>query len=207
MKTLLFLVAGGSASGKTTVVEEILKHTSSDDVLIIKHDDYYHKQDHLSMEARRQINYDHPSSLDNDLLLEHLTKLLKGETIEKPLYDFVQNTRSKETEIVEPRPIIIVEGILILENANIRKLSNMNIFVELDDDTRFIRRLVRDMNERGRTLDNVINQYLSTVKPMYHRHIKPTKRFADVIIPNDHKHDIAVDLLATKVKDYLQSIK
>lgn len=204
MKTLLFLVAGGSASGKTTVVETILKHTKEKDVLIIKHDDYYLNQDHLTMDERKRINYDHPKSLDNALLFKHLNRLLNGQSVEKPIYDFVQNTRKNTTEIVAPKPIIIVEGILILEDAKIRSLSDMNIFVELDDDTRFIRRLLRDINERGRSMQNVIDQYLSTVKPMYHRHIKPTKRYADVIIPNDHKHDIAVDLLATKIKDYLK---
>ncbi len=205
MKPRLFLVAGGSASGKTTVVQEILKHTSDADVVIIKHDDYYHNQDHLSKAQRRKINYDHPSSLDNDLLYEHLLMLLEGKTIEKPVYDFVENTRSTTTEIIKPKPIIIVEGILILQNERIRSLSNMNIFVELDDDTRFIRRLKRDIEERGRTMDLVIKQYLSTVKPMFHKHIKPTKRYADVIIPNDPKHDVAVDLVATKIKDILQT--
>ncbi len=207
MKSKLFLVAGGSASGKTTVVKNILKHTSETDVVIINHDDYYHNQDHLTPEERRQINYDHPRSLDNELLYSHLKQLLAGETIEKPVYDFITNTRSEKVETIEPKPIIIVEGILVLENRNIRSLSDMNIFVELDDDTRFIRRLTRDIEERGRTMETVINQYLSTVKPMFHRHIKPTKRYADVIIPNDHKHDIAVDLVATKIKDILAKLK
>jgi uridine kinase len=199
MNPLLFLVSGGSASGKTTVVREILKKTRPGNVLKINHDDYYHNQDHLSMEERRIINYDHPSSLDNDLLLTHLETLLAGKSIQKPVYDFVNNTRSDTSELVEPRPIIIIEGILVLHDKRIRDLSTMNIFVELDDDTRFIRRLTRDIKERGRTMETVIEQYLSTVKPMYHSYIKPTKRYADVIIPNDHKHDIAVDLVATKI--------
>jgi uridine kinase len=199
MNPLLFLVSGGSASGKTTVVREILKKTRPGNVLKINHDDYYHNQDHLSMEERRIINYDHPSSLDNDLLLTHLETLLAGKSIQKPVYDFVNNTRSDTSELVEPRPIIIIEGILVLHDKRIRDLSTMNIFVELDDDTRFIRRLIRDIKERGRTMETVIEQYLSTVKPMYHSYIKPTKRYADVIIPNDHKHDIAVDLVATKI--------
>ncbi len=204
MRPLLFLVAGGSASGKTTVVREILKHTKEDKVLKINHDDYYHNQDHLTMEERKNINYDHPKSLDNDLLYEHLNKLLAGETVEKPLYDFVNNTRSDKLETVHSKPIIIIEGILVLHDKRIRKLSNMNIYVELDDDTRFIRRLTRDIHERGRTMESVIDQYLSTVKPMHHAYIKPTKRYADVIIPNDHKHDVAVDLVATKIKDTMQ---
>ncbi|MFW6299207.1 MAG: uridine kinase, partial [Bacillota bacterium] len=157
--------------------------------------------DHLSMEERRNINYDHPASLDNDLLYEHLKELLKEKRVEKPVYDFIRNTRSDKIEVVGPRPIIIVEGILVLHDPRIRSLSNMNIFVELDDDTRFIRRLTRDMKERGRTMESVIEQYLGTVKPMHHKYIKPTKRYADVIIPNDHKHDVAVDLVATKIKD------
>ncbi|HBG32899.1 MAG TPA: uridine kinase [Acholeplasmataceae bacterium] len=202
-KPLLILVAGGSASGKSTVVQEILDKAGLDDVLIIKHDDYYLDQSDLPLEVRYQTNYDHPNSLDNQLLFNHLTALMQGYSIEKPVYDFVQHTRSQKIEHVEVKPIIIVEGILILENEKIRNLSDMNLFVELDDDTRFIRRMLRDMRERGRSLDSIILQYESTVKPMFHKHIKPTKRFADVIIPNDRKHDIAVDLIVTKIKQIL----
>ncbi|TNF08804.1 MAG: uridine kinase [Bacillota bacterium] len=202
-KPLLILVAGGSASGKSTVVEEILNKAGIDEVLIIKHDDYYHDQSELPLEVRYLTNYDHPSSLDNELLLNHLQKLMKGETIDKPVYDFVNHTRSTEIEHISPKPIIIVEGILILENEKIRDLSDINLFVELDDDTRFIRRMLRDMKERGRSLESIISQYEKTVKPMFHKHIKPTKRFADVIIPNDRKHDIAVDLIVTKIKQII----
>lgn len=199
-KPVLILVAGGSASGKSTVVEEILEKAGLDDVLIIKHDDYYLDQTHLPLDVRFLTNYDHPSSLDNALLYEHLIKLLEGQAIDKPTYDFVNHNRAHNVEHVEPKPIIIVEGILILENEKIRELSSMNLFVELDDDTRFIRRMLRDMRERGRSLESIIAQYEKTVKPMYHKHIKPTKRYADVIIPNDRKHDIAVDLIVTKIK-------
>jgi uridine kinase len=202
-RPLLILVAGGSASGKSTVVKEILDRAGLDDVLIIKHDDYYLDQSDLPLEIRYLTNYDHPSSLDNDLLYEHLVTLLDGHSIDKPTYDFVNHTRSLLVEHVSPKPIIIVEGILILENEKIRELSNMNLFVELDDDTRFIRRLLRDMRERGRSLESIISQYETTVKPMFHKHIKPTKRYADVIIPNDRKHDIAVDLIVTKIKQIL----
>jgi len=202
-RPLLILVAGGSASGKSTVVQEILDKAGLDDVLIIKHDDYYLDQSNLPLEVRYLTNYDHPSSLDNELLFEHLTQLLQGKSIDKPTYDFVNHTRSTFVEHVDPKPIIIVEGILILENEKIRGLSNINLFVELDDDTRFIRRLLRDMRERGRTLESIITQYESTVKPMFHKHIKPTKRYADVIIPNDRKHDIAVDLIVTKIKQII----
>ncbi len=202
-KPLLILVAGGSASGKSTVVQEILEKAGLEDVLIIKHDDYYLDQSDLPLEVRFQTNYDHPSSLDNLLLENHLKKLLSGESISKPLYDFVNHTRSKEIEHVKSKPVIIVEGILILENEHIRELSDMNLFVELDDDTRFIRRMLRDMKERGRSLESIIAQYEKTVKPMFHKYIKPTKRFADVIIPNDRRHDIAVDLIVTKIKQIL----
>ena len=202
-RPLLILVAGGSASGKSTVVQEILEKAGLDEVLIIKHDDYYLDQGHLPLEVRYQTNYDHPSSLDNGLLYQHLVKLLSGETIDKPTYDFVNHTRSSVVEHVGPKPIIIVEGILILENEKIRGLSDINLFVELDDDTRFIRRMLRDMKERGRSLESIIKQYESTVKPMFHKYIKPTKRYADVIIPNDRKHDIGVDLIVTKIKQII----
>lgn len=202
-KPLLILVSGGSASGKSTVVQEILERAGLNDVLIIKHDDYYLDQTHLPLEERYKMNYDHPSSLDNELLYDHLTKLLKGEPINKPVYDFDIYTRNEKTEIVIPKPIIIIEGILILENEKIRNLADISLFVELDDDTRFIRRMLRDMKERGRSLESIISQYEKTVKPMFHKYIKPTKRFADVIIPNDRKHDIAVDLIVTKIKQIL----
>jgi uridine kinase len=202
-KPLVILVSGGSASGKSTVVQEILNKAGLDDVIIINHDDYYLDQSNLPLEERYKTNYDHPRSLDNDLLYHHLVDLINFKPIDKPTYDFVNHTRSKEIEHIEPKKIIIVEGILILENSKIRELSDINIFVELDDDTRFIRRMLRDMNERGRTLDSIISQYQKTVKPMFHKYIKPTKRYADVLIPNDTKHDIAVDLIVTKIKQIL----
>lgn len=207
MKPLLFLVAGGSASGKTTVVKEILAKAGIDDVLVINHDDYYQDQSHMAMEERKKTNYDHPRSLDNGLLYKHLEALLAGESVDKPCYDFIKNTRSETKERVSAKSIIIVEGILILENDRIRNLADMNIYVELDDDIRFIRRLLRDINDRGRSMDSVIAQYQSTVKPMFQKHIKPTKRYADVIIPNDKKHDVAVDLIVTKIKHFLNEKK
>lgn len=202
-KTFLFLVAGGSASGKSTVVQEILEKAGLEDVLIIKHDDYYNDQSEMTQEERYAINYDHPDSLDNELLYEHLSKLLKGETVLKPTYDFVLHNRSDVVEEIHPKPIIIVEGILVLENEKIRNLSSLNLFVELDDDTRFIRRLLRDINERGRSLESVIKQYQKTVKPMFHKYIKPTKRYADVIIPNERQHDNAVDLIVARIKEII----
>ncbi|MDR2822202.1 MAG: uridine kinase [Acholeplasmatales bacterium] len=202
--TILILVAGGSASGKSTVVREIIKAANTNEVVIITQDDYYKDQSHLPFITRTQNNYDHPNSFDFELLLKHLTALLQGEKIDKPTYDFKIHNRTNIIEEIYPKRIIIVEGILTLANEEIRKLSSLNIFVELDDDTKFIRRMKRDLNERGRTLESIISQYENTVKPMFHKFIKPTKRFADVIIPNEEKHDKAVDLIASKIKLFLQ---
>ncbi|MGI6359425.1 MAG: uridine kinase [Acholeplasmatales bacterium] len=203
MKPVIIAVAGGSASGKTTVTDEILEKLEEDSVLIIKHDDYYKDQSNITLEERYLTNYDHPNSLDNDLLVSHLKKLIKGETIEKPIYNFVLHTRSDKTEIVKPKRVIILEGILILTDKRIRELSDIKLFVELDDDLRFIRRLSRDVKERGRTVESVINQYLETVKPMHHEFVEPTKRYADVIIPNNLKHDVAVGIIVAKINDIL----
>lgn len=200
MKPVIIAVGGGSGSGKTTVVNEIIEKLDKDDLVVIKHDDYYKKQSHLSLEERYNINYDHPASLDNDLFISDIKKLIKGESISKPIYDFVLRDRSDKTEIVEPKKVIILEGILILEDKRIRDLSDIKLFVSLDDDLRFIRRLLRDIEERGRSLDSVVKQYLKTVKPMYHRFVEPTKRYADVIIPNNNRHDVAVDVIAAKIK-------
>ena len=203
MKTVLIVVAGGTASGKTTVVDKISQRLKSKDVQVIRFDDYYKDLSNLSIEERAKVNFDHPDSLDNDLLYEQLRDLLDGKRIEKPLYDFKTHTRKKETEQIHPSKVIIVEGILALYDPRIRDLANIKIFVESDDDIRFIRRLRRDMTERGRSLDSVINQYLGTVKPMYYEFIKPTKRYADIIIPNDNNHEVAVDIVMAKVKEII----
>ncbi len=204
MKPVLITIAGGSASGKTTVVEQIFKALGNEDLIIIKHDDYYRCQDDISLEDRRLTNYDHPSSLENDLLLSDLKKLLNGEAIDKPLYDFVTYTRKKETEHIEPKKVIILEGILALEDERIRDISDIKVFVDCDDDLRFIRRLQRDINERGRTMDNVINQYLKTVKPMHHLFVNPSKRYADIIIPNDYHHDVGCKMLIRNIKSIIK---
>lgn len=203
MKPVIIAVAGGSASGKTTVTNEILEKLDVNSVLIIKHDDYYQDQSHLTLEERYLTNYDHPNSLDNDLLVKHLKQLINGQTVFKPTYDFVLHTRSDQKEVLQPKRVIILEGILILTDKRLRDLSDIKLFVELDDDLRFIRRLNRDILERGRTLDSVVNQYLKTVKPMYHQFVEPTKRYADVIIPNNLKHDVAVDIIVSKINTIL----
>lgn len=200
MKPILIAVAGGSASGKSTVVAEILSKLDLKSVAIIKHDDYYMDQKDLSREARLSVNYDHPTSLDNDLLVSDLKSLLSGKSIHKPTYDFELYTRSDTYETIEPKKVIILEGILVLTDERIRALSDIKLFVELDDDTRFIRRLQRDIKERGRSVESVIDQYIKTVKPMHHKYVKPTKRHADVIIPNDYNHDVAVDIIVSKIK-------
>ncbi len=194
-KPFLILVAGGSASGKSTVVKSILDQAGIKDVLTINQDDYYLDQKDVPMEKRIIVNYDHPNSIDNELLFSHIKQLLDGKTIEKPLYDYKNYTRSSACETVNPKPIIIVEGILSLTDKNLRDLADLKLYVELDDDIRFIRRLSRDVKERGRSIDSVVKQYLDTVKPMYHKYVKPTKRYADIIIPNDEKHSVAVKVI------------
>ena len=205
MKPIIIAIGGGSASGKSTVVKEIVNHLKSVDITVICHDDYYKDQSHLSMEERVLTNYDHPSSLDNDLFVEHLNKLIKGESIDKPVYDFVTHNRKKETVTINPTKVIFIEGILVLEEKRIRECADVKIFVKSDEDIRFIRRLKRDIDERGRSMDSVIAQYLSTVKPMFNKFINPSSRYADIIIPNDNKHDVAVDFLVAKIKDILNT--
>jgi uridine kinase len=202
-RPVLIAVAGGSSSGKTTVVDKITANLVGYGVVVIKHDDYYKDQSEMTMEERRVVNYDHPFSIDNDLFYEHLEQLMNNQSIQKPTYDFVQLTRAKNTEFIQPGKIIIIEGILILEDKRIRDLADIKIFVEADDDLRFIRRLKRDIKERGRTLESVVEQYLSTVKPMHYAFVKPTKRYADIIIPNDYQHDVAVDLINSKILSIL----
>ena len=205
MKPLIIAISGGSASGKTTVVKEIVEKLKTNDISVICHDDYYKDQSHLSMEERIQTNYDHPSSLDNDLFVEHLHLLMKGKSIEKPIYDFVTHNRKKETVTVSPTKVIFIEGILVLEEKRIRDCADVKIFVKSDEDIRFIRRLKRDIEERGRSMDTVVNQYLTTVKPMFNKFVNPSSRYADIIIPNDNKHDVAVDFLVAKIKDILNT--
>ena len=205
MKPLIIAISGGSASGKSTVVKEIVEKLQSVDISVICHDDYYKDQTHLTMEERVQTNYDHPSSLDNELFIEHLHLLMEGKSIEKPIYDFVNHNRKKETITIKPTQVIFIEGILVLEEKKIRDCADVKIFVKSDEDIRFIRRLKRDIEERGRTLDAVINQYLSTVKPMFNKYVNPSSRYADIIIPNDNKHDVAVDFLVAKIKDILNT--
>ena len=200
---LIIGIAGGSGSGKSTVAQKIIDGIAASDdaevLTVIRHDDYYKNQDHLTMEERYQTNYDHPFSFDNDLLIADLKKLKNNEAIDKPLYDFVRHTRAKDTEYLTPTSIIIVEGILILEDERLRDLMDIKIYVHTPADIRFIRRIQRDVQERGRSLESVIQQYLSTVRVMHEQFIEPSKRYADIIIPTGGDNTVAIDLLLTKI--------
>ncbi|MCK8624203.1 uridine kinase [Apilactobacillus xinyiensis] len=196
-------VTGGSGSGKTTVSRAIFNQLLGHSLMILQQDSYYKDQSNKTMEERAETNYDHPLAFDSDLLLDHLNKLLNYESIEKPVYDYKKLNRSKETVLQEPRDVIIVEGILILDDQRLRDLMDIKVFVDTDDDIRILRRIQRDTKERGKTLDSVIQQYLETVRPMYHQFIEPTKRYADIIVPEGGKNQVAIDLLTTKIQSIL----
>ncbi|MGM9974984.1 MAG: uridine kinase [Clostridiaceae bacterium] len=203
-KPILIGITGGTGSGKSTVAKEICSKFSEDCIAMIEQDSYYKDQSHLSMEERVKTNYDHPDAFDNELLVSHLKSLLEGKDIEKPIYDFSVHTRKEETVKVEPRDIIILEGILVLSDPEIRKLLDIKIYVDTDADVRIIRRLVRDINERGRTVDSVINQYLTVVRPMHLQFIEPTKRYADLIVPEGGHNKVAIDIISANIKHILQ---
>ena len=193
-------VAGGSGSGKTTVVRRIVESLGPDQVSLLEHDRYYRDRADLRLEERAALNYDHPDSLETDLLVQHVNELRAGRRIEKPVYDFARHQREPSTMTVEPRRAIIVEGILIFTDAALRRLMDVKVFVDADDDTRFIRRLQRDIAERGRTVTSVIEQYLGTVKPMHLDFVEPSKRYADVIIPLGGHNTVAIDMLLTLIR-------
>lgn len=200
---VLIGVAGGSGSGKSTVAGELFRQFQYDRVTMIEQDSYYKDQCHLSLEERVTTNYDHPLAFDNDLLLTHLQELLQGRAIEKPIYDFKVHNRKQERVRVEPQDVIILEGMLILEDERIRNLMDIKVFVDTDADVRIVRRIVRDIEERGRSLESVVNQYLNIVRPMHLQFIEPTKRYADVIIPEGGFNRVALDLLSTKISNIL----
>ena len=204
-KPLIIGVAGGTASGKSSVSRILYDAFSDHTITLLRQDDYYNDQSHMTMEERVKTNYDHPLSMDNELLVKHLKKLMLGYSIEKPVYDYTQQTRSEETEKIEPTKIIIVEGLFVLEDVKIRELLDIKIFVESDDDIRFIRRLLRDTTERGRTIDSVISQYIESVKPMHEEFVEPTKKYADIIVPDGKTNTVALDLLITKINSILNA--
>jgi uridine kinase len=193
-------VAGGSGSGKTTVVRRIVESLGPNEVTVLDHDRYYRDRNDLRLEERAALNYDHPDALETDLLVRHVRELKAGRSVEVPRYDFTRHARLPETERFAPRRAVIVEGILVFTSAELRQLMDIKVFVDTDSDTRFIRRLMRDVADRGRTMDSVIEQYQSTVKPMHLEFVEPSKRYADVIIPVGGQNTVAVDLLLTLLR-------
>jgi len=199
-KRIIIGIAGGSASGKTSLAKRLKREfEDTNSVIIIRQDDYYNDQKEMTMDERLKVNYDHPFAFDNDLLARHLNDLRDGKAINRPTYDFIEYTRSSEIEVVEPHDVIVVEGLFVLEDEFIRKHLDIKVFVDTPADVRFIRRLNRDVRDRGRSLDNVIAQYMNTVRIMHDQFIEPSKRYADVIVPEGGKNEVAVDLLTTKI--------
>ena len=203
-RPVLIGITGGTGSGKSTIAREIYQKFGQECIAMIEQDSYYKDQSHLSFEDRCKTNYDHPDAFDTALLVQHLMQLLEGQAIDKPMYDFEVHNRKSETVRVEPRDIIILEGILILQEPEIRNLLDIKIYVDTDADVRIIRRLIRDINERGRTVDSVINQYLNVVRPMHLQFTEPTKRYADIIIPEGGHNKVAIDILVANIKQFLQ---
>lgn len=202
-RPIIIGVTGGSGSGKTTVSRAIYNQLHGQAIQIITQDTYYNDQADMTMEERKAVNYDHPLAFDTELLIKQLADLRNNQAIEMPVYDYKQYTRSNKTVHVEPTDVIILEGILILDDERLRDLMDIKVYVDTDDDIRIIRRIQRDMVERGRSLDSIINQYLATVKPMYHQFVEPTKRYANIIVPEGGENQVAIDLLTTKIRDIL----
>ncbi|PKO18288.1 MAG: uridine kinase [Chloroflexi bacterium HGW-Chloroflexi-10] len=200
---LVIAIAGGSGSGKTTVANVILESVGSHRIAYLPHDAYYRDLSELPENQRKLVNFDHPNSLESELLMDHIVTLKKWKTIELPIYDFTTHSRTKESKTVQPQLVIVVEGILIFAEPDLRKLFDVKIFVDTEDDIRFIRRLQRDIAERGRTMDNVINQYLTTVRPMHMDFVEPSKRYADVIIPEGGRNQVALDMVIARVESLL----
>jgi uridine kinase len=203
MLPLLIGVAGGSGSGKTTVSQSILDRVGRDRIAYLQHDAYYCDRSALPFEERARINYDHPDSLETDLLVEHLKVLRAGCAVNVPQYDFAKHVRKKETRRVEPRTVILVEGILIFADHALRDLFDIKIFVDTDPDLRFLRRLQRDIADRGRTMESVVKQYLETVRPMHLEFVEPSKRYADVIVPEGGFNTIAIDMIVAHINAML----
>lgn len=203
-KPVVIGVAGGSGSGKTTVAKTIYEYFPDQSILILEQDSYYKDQCEKTMEERLETNYDHPLAFDNDLLIEHIHKLMHYESISKPVYDYTEHTRSDKIIPIKPKDVIILEGILIFEDARLCDLMDIKVFVDTDADIRFIRRLVRDTRDRGRSLNSVIDQYTTVVRPMHLQFVEPTKRYADIIIPEGGQNTVAIDLMVTKIKTIFQ---
>ncbi|MBN2496542.1 MAG: uridine kinase [Deltaproteobacteria bacterium] len=204
MSVAVLGIAGGSASGKTTVTKKILEALAGEPVTLLDQDSYYRDLGHLDMDLRRSFNFDHPDAFDNDLMIEQLESLKAGRSIDKPVYSFKEYTRTPQTVRVDPGNVIIVEGIMVLAIRELRKRMDVKIFVEADDDIRFIRRLTRDVQERGRSIEAVVSQYLETVRPMHLTFVEPSKRYADVIIPSAGPNDVAISVVVGSLREHLR---
>ena len=202
-KILVIGIAGGTGSGKTTLMNNLIQKFGKD-VTVLSHDNYYKRHDELTYEERCQLNYDEPNALETDLMAVHLDQLRRGEAIQCPVYDFTVHNRSDETVTIVPRKVIIVEGILIFENKPLRDLMDIKIFVDTDADVRLCRRIKRDVNKRGRTLESVLTQYQDTVKPMHEKYVEPSKKFADIIVPEGGKNWVALDMIMGHIQRYLE---
>jgi uridine kinase len=196
-------ISGGTGSGKTTVAQKIITSVGADNVVYLQQDAYYRNLGDMPIELRHKVNFDHPNALDNDLMMNHIEALRAGEGIEQPIYDYATHSRKAETYHVEARPVIIVEGILVFVDAQMRRLMDLKIFVDADADIRFIRRLDRDVHERARSVESIITQYTTTVRPMHLQFVEPSKRYADIIIPEGGHNDVGIDLITEKIKSIL----
>ena len=204
-KILVIGIAGGTGSGKTTLMNNLIREFSGM-VTILSHDNYYKRHDDLTYEERCKLNYDEPAALETDLMAEHLDILRRGEAIDCPVYDFTVHNRSNETIRITPEKVIIVEGILIFENKQLRDLMDIKIFVDTDSDVRLCRRIVRDVRERGRTLESVVDQYQTTVKPMHEQYVEPSKKHADIIVPEGGKNIVALDMIVGRIRRHLEEV-
>ena len=204
MNTIIIGSAGGTGSGKTTLADKLVNSFGREEVSILRHDAYYKRHDNMTFEERCKLNYDHPDAFDNDLLVEHILDLKEGKSIEMPVYDYTIHNRSDETITVEPAPVVILEGILIFAEPTLCDLMDIKVFVDTDADVRILRRIIRDVNERGRSLDNIIRQYLTTVKPMHEQFVEPSKRRADLIIPEGGRNEVALDMLIHRIRVHLK---
>ncbi len=204
MNTILIGIAGGSGSGKTTLADRLIESFGREEVSILRHDSYYRRHDELTYEERSKLNYDSPDAYETELLCEHLNQLKQGESVEVPVYDFTVHNRSDRTERVDPAPVIVIEGILIFADPRLRSMMDIKIFVDTDADERILRRLRRDVRDRGRSIDSVIGQYLGTVKPMHELYVEPSKRYADIIVPRGGENTVALEMLIDRVNKQLK---
>lgn len=204
--TTIIGIAGGTGSGKTTVVKRIVSSFPDDRVIMLPQDAYYKDQGNISLDERKLVNYDHPLAFDNEFLIEHIKKLSSGQSVDLPVYSYITYTRQKESIHIEPGKIIIVEGILVLQDPKLRELLDIKIFVDAPADVRFIRRLKRDIMERGRSVDSVIEQYMNVVRPMHMQFVEPSKWYADIIVPEGGQNEVAIDLITTKIRSLLMGI-